>query len=53
MFEDSEASSLCPSGNCSVQMKTSVQHWENYTDSSIGINPSLTDNLSTTKSHKD
>ena len=49
MFEDSEASSDCPFGKCNVKGKTSVAHWENYTDSSTGINPSLTDNLSTTE----
>jgi len=47
MFEDSEASSGFPSGKCNVKRKTSVEHWENYTDSSTGIRHSLTDNFST------
>jgi hypothetical protein len=49
MSEDSATWSVCPSGNCDVKTQTGVEHWENYTDSSTGINPSITDSLCTTK----
>ena len=49
MLEDAEASSGCPSGKCNVKVKKGLEHREHYTDSSTGVDPSLTDNLSTIK----